>query len=95
MKMFNGVKLKYIRMVEGLSRKESADKLKVTEQAIGQYEAGIITPKVDILIKLNELFGVTNKYFFSDQLMPLLDIDSNIAFRNSDRMQRSKVEFEK
>ena len=93
--MFNGAKLKYTRMIDGLSRKELADKLNVTEQAIGQYEAGIITPKIDILIKLNDLFGVTNKYFFSDQSMLLLDIDSNIAFRNSDRIQRSKVEFEK
>ena len=93
--MFNGAKLRYIRMVSGFSRKELADKLNVTEQAIGQYEAGIITPKIDILIKLNNLFGVSNKYFSNIEAMPLLDIESNIAFRNSDRTQRIKVEFEK
>ena len=48
--MFNGAKLKYIRMVYGLSRKELAGKLNVTEQAIGQYETGIITPKIDFLL---------------------------------------------
>ena len=93
--MFNGAKLKYIRMVNGFSRKELAAKLNVTEQAIGQYETGIITPKIDIRIRINDLFGVSNEYFLNDRSMPLLDIESNIAFRNSDREQRSKVEFEK
>jgi len=94
--MFNGAKLKYIRMVNGFSRKELADKLNVTEQTIGQYEAGVIgDPRVEILLRLNNLFGVSNKYFESVPSMPLLDIESNIAFRNSDREQRTKVEFEK
>ena len=93
--MFNGAKLKYVRMVNGFSRKELANKLDVTEQAIGQYETGIIPPEFDILMKLNDLFGVSNKYFLNDQSLPLLDIESNIVFRNSDREQRSKVEFEK
>ena len=93
--MFYGAKLKYIRMVSGLSRKELSDKLGITEQSVGQYETGMIIPKVDIRIQLNELFGVSNGYFSNNQCMPLLDIESKIAFRNSDREQRSKVEFEK
>jgi len=93
--MFNGAHLKYIRMVGGFSRKELADELSVTEQAIGQYEAGIIMPKVDVRIRLNDLFGLSSEYFSTVQPMPLLDIENNIAFRNSDRDQRSKIEFEK
>ena len=93
--MFNGTHLKYIRMVCGLSRKELADELGVTEQAIGQYEGGIIVPKVDVRIRLNDLFGLSNEYFSTVLPMPLLDIENNIAFRNSDREQRGKVEFEK
>ena len=93
--MFNGTHLKYIRMVCGFSRRELADELGVTEQAIGQYEGGIIVPKVDVRIRLNDLFGLSNEYFSTVLPMPLLDIENNIAFRNSDREQRSKVEFEK
>ena len=93
--MFNGAHLKYIRMVGGFSRKELADELSVTEQAVGQYEAGIIMPKVDVRIRLNDLFGLSSEYFSTVQPMPLLDIENNIAFRNSDRDQRSKIEFEK
>jgi len=93
--MFNGAKLKETRMVYGYSRKQLAEQLKITEQAIGQYENGIIQPKFNILVKLNDIFGVSRKYFFSEANYQVLNIENQIAFRNSDRFQRSKVEFEK
>ena len=93
--MFNGSKLKYIRLVNGLSRKELALNLGVTEQTIGQYETGLIMPKFDMHVKLNDFFGVSMKYFNKEHYFEIFDISSNIAFRNSDREQRMKVEFEK
>lgn len=93
--MFDGEKLKYSRMVRDFSRKELAEKLGIPEQAIGQYETGAISPKFDVLVKLNELFGVSNKYFLNVNPIQVLNFESNIAFRNSDREQRGKIEFEK
>jgi len=92
--MFNGNKLKYTRLAHGYSRKELAEKLGITEQAIGQYENGQIQPKFDTLVRLNDTFGVASKFFFSEIGYQKEELENKIAFRNSDREQRSKVEFE-
>jgi len=76
--MFNGAKLNDTRMVYGFSRKQLAEKLQISEQAIGQYENGIIQPRLDIIMKLNDIFGVSRKYFFTAVNYPILNIEQHI-----------------
>ncbi|HEM1995979.1 TPA: helix-turn-helix transcriptional regulator, partial [Listeria monocytogenes] len=53
--MFFGEKLRSVRELNGLSRKELADKLNLSEQAIWQYENQYTVPKFEVV---NELKGV-------------------------------------
>lgn len=61
--MFYGEKMKEIRELNGLSRKELAEKLEITEQAVWQYENEKVLPRIEILNKLREFFDVETRYF--------------------------------
>lgn len=51
--------LVYQRAKAGLSQKELADKLFVTQQMIGVLETGLKAPSVNMLMRLAEVFGCT------------------------------------
>ncbi|WP_415548463.1 helix-turn-helix domain-containing protein [Lentilactobacillus diolivorans] len=63
--MFFGDKLTNLRELNGLSRKDLAEKLSITEQSVWQYEKESIIPKIQILNQLKSIFHVDSKYFFS------------------------------
>ena len=63
--MFYGEKLSSLRELNGLSRKDLADQLSITEQAVWQYETDSILPRIEVLNQLRSLFHVDTKYFFS------------------------------
>ena len=54
--MFFGEKLQAVRELKGLSRKELADLVNVSEQAIWQYENGYTVPKFEIVNKFKQFF---------------------------------------
>lgn len=64
--MFNGLSLKNIRILNGLSRKELADKVGITEQAIWKFENGYITPRLEVINILKDIFHVKSIYFYRD-----------------------------
>lgn len=92
--MFAGQKLTDIRMLYGYSRNELAAEIDVSEQAVWQYEQGHIQPKFEVLVKMNHLFGVNSRYFSSDSVIEYVADENIIAYRNSDRDQRSKTSAE-
>ena len=51
--------LVYQRTKAGLSQKELADKLFVTQQMVGVLETGLKAPSVNMLMRLAEVFGCT------------------------------------
>lgn len=51
--------LVYQRTKAGLSQKELADKLFVTQQMVGALETGLKAPSVTMLMRLAEVFGCT------------------------------------
>ena len=63
--MFFGEKLQSLRELNGLSRKELADKLNVSEQAIWQYENEYTVPKFEIANELKRLFNVKAQFFYT------------------------------
>mgnify|MGYP000083507184 CR=1 FL=1 len=53
-----GENIKKIRESKGMSRKELADKLGITEMSVGRYENNQREPKHDVLIKIAEILEV-------------------------------------
>ena len=53
---------KYIsdnRKKQGLSQKELADKLNITDKAISKWERGLSFPDISMLIPLSEILNIT------------------------------------
>lgn len=68
-----------------MSRKELADKVRVTEQAIWQYEKNYVSPKLAIINKFKSLFHVKASYFLEDDFLSLYPNtvnDKSIAYRS-------------
>src|SRR6478735_3105531 len=93
--MFVGEKLANIRSLHGYSRQELATKLNLTEQAIWQYENGYVSPSLDNINQLKNLFKVKVKYFYSKQDINELINENNIAYRSSERSSRQRTKAEK
>lgn len=92
--MFYGEKLSSLRELNGLSRKELAEQLDVTEQAVWQYENGAVLPRVDILNQLRSLFHVETRYFFSKEYLINNVREEKVAYRTKDRESRKKTKLE-
>ena len=54
-----GKNISALRQQAGLTRKQLAEILDVTEMAVGTYERGIRTPSLDKILQLAELFKVS------------------------------------
>lgn len=76
--MFNGRSLTNIRILKGLSRKELAEEVGITEQAIWQFENGYTTPKLDVVNRLKNIFNVKSFYFYKSDLVEEAELEDNI-----------------
>ncbi|EAD0969856.1 hypothetical protein OII_03020 [Enterococcus faecium EnGen0029] len=92
--MFFGEKLQSVRELNGLSRKELADKLNVSEQAIWQYENQYTVPKFEIANKLKKIFNVKAQFFYSEPFITNISKVESIAYRAEDRDARKKTKME-
>lgn len=93
--LFNGDKLISVRELNGLSRKELADKINVSEQAIWQYENQYTVPKLEVVNELKRLFLVKAQYFYTDVFVSKVANENQIAYRSEDRDSRKKTKMEK
>lgn len=66
-------KLKALRKASGLTQKQVADRIGVTEGSISAYETASIAPSVDVFIRLALLFGVSIDYLVRLDAPKLLD----------------------
>lgn len=96
--MFVGTNLTDIRILHGLTRKQLAIMLDVTEQAVWQYENGYVSPKLDVFNKLKRIFSVKSKYFFRKDFLKAYTNDvvdhNHIAYRSSVINSVQKTQFE-
>lgn len=96
--MFVGTNLTDIRILHGLTRKQLATMLNITEQAVWQYENGYVSPKMEMINKLKRIFNVKSKYFFQTDFLEKYKtnaIDHNhIAYRSSviNSVQKTQIE---
>ncbi|GIO25503.1 helix-turn-helix domain-containing protein [Ornithinibacillus bavariensis] len=96
--MFKGNSLTNIRILHGLSRKQLADRIGVTEQAIWQYENGYVSPKLEVVNRLKVIFNVKSSYFYHDDILSSYNKDNilieNIAYRSSTINSLQKTQSE-
>ncbi|PGC57656.1 transcriptional regulator [Bacillus toyonensis] len=81
--MFVGEKLTNIRLLYGLSRQDLASKLGVTEQSIWQYENGYTSPSLEKINELKNMFHLKGKYFYTNDELPDVVNENNIAYRSA------------
>ena len=58
MKTELGSRILKIRQLKGLTQKEFAEPLGLTQSIVGQYETGITSPKLETLIKITSSYGI-------------------------------------
>ncbi|MCD8915408.1 XRE family transcriptional regulator [Staphylococcus simulans] len=82
--MFIGKNLEDIRLIKGLSRKNLADNINVSEQAIWQYEVKNMMPEINKIYDLSKEFNVKTSYFLTKRINGFnnVSVDKHaIAFR--------------
>ena len=55
-------RIKQLRVDSKKTQKEIAALLNIPEQSYQKYEYGKVTPKIDIIIKLSDIYNVTTDY---------------------------------
>lgn len=62
-----GKNITALRMKNGMTQSELAEKLNYTDKSISKWEHGDSTPPIEVLKELADLFGVTVDYLISDE----------------------------
>ncbi|MEX2784023.1 XRE family transcriptional regulator [Streptococcus sp. H49] len=91
--MFNGDILKQLRLLYGMTRKELATRLDITEQAVWQFEKNETSPKTSVKLKMTNLFGVRSDYFSQVTSNSNFDMTS-VAFRNEAENTRKATDIQ-
>lgn len=91
--MFNGDILKELRLLYGMTRKELATRLNITEQAVWQFEKNETSPKSSVKLKMINIFGVRSDYFYQVIVDSNFDM-SSVAFRNEAENTRKATDIQ-
>lgn len=70
--------LKYIREKNGLTKRELCEKTGISERAYLTYEFGEREPKVSVIAKLADFYGVTTDYLLGREPAPDPFADRNL-----------------
>ncbi len=83
-----GERIKKLRESKGLTQKELANQLGLTDGAIGFYEVGKRNPPLDTLNKLADFFGVSIDY-----LLGRTDIEN--LYKDKELIEKQRKEMHK
>lgn len=61
-------KILYLRKKHGLSQKDIAQKLNITDRAVSKWEQGISAPSAENYYRLAKIFGISIDYFFENEI---------------------------
>jgi len=97
--MFIGENVTRLRLMNGYSRKQLANKLGGSERELWQYENGYVSPNLHTLNKMRKLFNVRGTYFYNEDFVSrYCDIHTipmmNIAYRSDIINDFSKTQSE-
>ncbi|MGH3912682.1 MAG: helix-turn-helix domain-containing protein [Pseudonocardiaceae bacterium] len=73
---FDPARLTQARQLAGMTKKDIADGLGITPAAVGQYEAGVTSPRPDVLRCLADVLGVPVAFFAAGRPRAQLDASS-------------------
>lgn len=91
--MFIGKNLENIRLLKGLSRKNLAESIQISEQAVWQYEVKNMMPEINKIYDLSREFNVKTSYFLTEpkEEFHKESVDKHaIAFRASNQYVSTK-----
>jgi Zn-dependent peptidase ImmA (M78 family)/transcriptional regulator with XRE-family HTH domain len=90
---FDPARLTQARQLKGLTKKDVADDLGVTPAAVGQYEAGVVRPRPDVLLRLAEVLEVPVAFFAAGRPNAQLDASGTHfrSLRSTRVFQRDKA----
>lgn len=67
-------RIRELRIAFGWSQVELAERLKVSKQAVSNWENDNIQPSVEMLTRLADVFRVTTDYILGRENIPRLDV---------------------
>lgn len=73
-----GEKISELRKQSGLSQKELADKLCVSNKTVSKWECGNGEPDIGMLKKLSEIFGISIDYLLDNEMVEHEDVTEQI-----------------
>ena len=83
---------------KGLSQKELAEKIDVTESAMSYYVKGVRTPRSDVLIRMARELGTTTDYLLgtsdvvqSAENKELLYLQRNLGKLDSEKLKKAEA----
>ena len=83
-----GSKIKELRIANGLTQEELADRSELSKGFISQMENNLTSPSIATLIDVLQCLGTDLKHFFSD------DEDKQIVFSKEDYFEKTYLSFE-
>ncbi|MFG2045751.1 XRE family transcriptional regulator [Dactylosporangium sp. NPDC048998] len=87
--LFDGARLTQARQLAALTKSALADKIDVSAAAVGQYEAGTIRPRPELVLRLAEVLGVPVRFFAFSAGRPKASLDVSMAHFSSLRSTRA------
>lgn len=73
-----GHRIKFARKSVGLSQKDLAKKLKITDKAISTYEVGRVMPPILVLREISKLTYKPVSYFMAEETTESTDLEEKI-----------------
>ena len=62
-----GERIKKLRKSKGVTQRELAERLGISEQAISKWEKNLSNPSTKNLLQIAKIFGVSITYFYQDE----------------------------
>ena len=79
---------------EGMSQKQLAEKINVTEASMSRYLKGERVPRIDVIVKLANVFNVSIEYLQGIKEVEEYEDIKRIVARNSNKMtEQQKMEL--
>jgi transcriptional regulator with XRE-family HTH domain len=74
-----GARIKHARLEEGLSQKELAKKVQLSDKAISSYEVDRAEPSYDMLKKIGKAINRPVRYFLDEASQEEVDLKTKLA----------------
>jgi transcriptional regulator with XRE-family HTH domain len=84
-------KLLKLRKVHGFSQDDLADKLGITRQSISKWESNQVTPELEKIVKLAELFGTSTDYLLHPSATDELMFTTSILEKQQENIARQQT----